>query len=164
MPISTALSNLIAFFIQLVMFLVIWLVYLALGTTTMVPSWHMFLLPLLILQLMMLSTGCGIIISALTTKYRDLAMLVSFGLQLWQYASPIAYGLTLVSNSGKAYLFSLYMLNPMTPILTTFRYAFFGTGYFDVGVYITSWITTIVILFVGLILFNRIERTFMDTI
>ena len=118
------------------------------------------MLPLLILQMMVLSVGCGIIISSVTTKYRDLAMLVGFGLQLWQYASPIAYGLQLVPEK---YL-RIYMLNPVTPIVTTFRYAVFGFGYFNLYYYCISWIISLLVFFIGLILFSRIERTFMDTI
>jgi len=164
MPISTALSNLISFAIQFIMFVVIWLIYLFSGTTTMRPCGYMLLIPILVIQMIVLSTGCGIIVSALTTKYKDLTMLVGFGLQLWQYASPIAYGLALISESGRELLFELYMLNPVTSIITTFRYAFFGVGYFDTSVYLTSWGITLFVFFVGLIMFNRIEKTFMDTI
>ncbi len=120
----------------------------------------MLLLPLLVLQMMLLAMGVGIIVSALTTKYRDLAMLITFGLQLWQYGTPIAYGLQLIPEK----YFALYMLNPMTPIVTTFRLALFGTGYFNLMYYVIGWIVTIALFTVGLVLFNRIERTFMDTI
>ena len=118
------------------------------------------MLPLLILQLLILSVGCGVIVSSVTTKYRDLAMLVGFGLQLWQYASPIAYGLELVPESIRG----IYLLNPVTPIITTFRWALFGSGYFSLTYYLISWGMTLLIFFIGLILFSRIERTFMDTI
>ena len=87
-------------------------------------------------------------------------MLVGFGLQLWHYACPIAYGLQLVP----AKWLGLYMLNPVTPIITTFRYAVFGFGYFNLTYYLISWGVSIVVFVVGLILFSRIERTFMDTI
>ena len=110
--------------------------------------------------MMILATGCGIIISAVTTKYRDMAMLVGFGLQLWLYACPIAYGLLLVPRR----FMTLFMLNPMTPVITTFRYSAFGFGYFDLSYYLLSWAISLAIFFVGLILFSRIERTFMDTI
>ena len=159
-PLSAMFSNLISFFIQLMMFVIIWLFYLVKGTTDMMVSRYLLLLPLLILQMMLLSTGVGIIVSALTTKYRDLAMLISFGLQLWQYASPIAYGLLLIPEK----YMTLYMLNPVTPIVTTFRYAFFGVGYFNWIHYLTGWLITIVLFLIGLILFNKVERTFMDTI
>lgn len=160
MPISTALSNLISFAIQFAMFLVIWAIYLIIGGTDIHLSIYVVLLPVLIIQLILLGMGFGIIISSLTTKYRDLAMLVSFGLQLWHYATPVAYGLALVPEK---YLW-IYMLNPVTSVITTFRYAFFGTGYFNIVYFLYSCIMTAVVLFIGLILFNRIERTFMDTV
>ena len=94
------------------------------------------------------------------TKYRDLAMLVGFGLQLWHYACPVAYGLQLVLQKWMDF----YMLNPVTPIITTFRYAVFGSGYFDLGYYLISWAISLLVFYIGLILFSRIERTFMDTI
>lgn len=159
-PISTSFSNLISLSIQLVMFMVIWLFFLIVGGTSISVTPMIALVPLCILQMIVLSVGFGIIISSLTTKYRDLAMLVGFGLQLWQYASPIAYGLNLVP---KEYLF-LYMLNPVTPIITTFRYAVFGFGYFNLLYYLISWGISFLVFFIGLVLFSRIERTFMDTV
>ena len=142
------------------MFVVVAIVAIDIGQASFCVSWHIMLLPLLIVQMVMLSTGVGITISALTTKYRDLAMLVSFGLELWKYASPVAYGLALIPTK----FFGIYMWNPVTTIITAMRYAFFGTGYFVWSDYILSWIVTTVIFLVGMILFNRIEKTFMDTI
>ena len=162
-PISTALSNLISFAIQLAMFIVFWLYFIIKGGTSIVITPMLLLIPLTVIQMIILSVGCGIIISSVTTKYRDLAMLVSFGLHLWQYASPIAYGLTLVSDKLPG-LTWLYMLNPVTPIVTTFRYAFFGFGYFNLTYYLVGWAVSLLVFFIGLILFSRIERTFMDTI
>ncbi len=159
-PISTALSGLIPFAIQFVMFAVIWLIYLIKGGTDIHVTLNLLFIPLIVLQLILLSTGFGIIISSLTTKYRDLAMLVGFGLQLWQYASPIAYGLGLIPEKYLA----IYMLNPVTPIITTFRYAVFGFGYFNLIYYLIGWIVSIGVFLIGLILFSRIERTFMDTV
>ncbi len=159
-PISTSLANLISFFIQIVLFVIIAGIYMVTGNAQIVPSWYLAMFPLLVIQLMMLSTGVGIIISALTTKYRDLAMLVGFGLQLWQYLSPIPYGLALIPEK----YMGLYMLNPVTPIITTMRYAFFGVGYFDLKYYLVSLVFTVAVFFIGLILFNKIERTFMDTV
>ena len=159
-PISTALAHLISFGIQVVMFCVIALIYSMLGLADIRVSWHILLAPVLVVQLVMLSTGIGIIISSLTTKYRDLAMLVGFGLHLWQYLTPIPYGLALIPQK----YMSLYMLNPVTPIVTTMRYAFFGTGYFDLGWYALSLAMTAVVFFIGMVMFNRIERTFMDTV
>lgn len=159
-PISTACSNLISFGIQLAMFLVFWAYYIIKGGTSLAVTPMLSFLPLVILQMMILSIGCGIIVSSVTTKYRDLAMLVSFGLQLWQYGSPIAYGLKLIPEKYMAF----YMLNPVSPIITTFRYSFFGIGYFDLTYYLLSWAISLVIFIIGVILFSRIERTFMDTI
>ena len=159
-PISTAISHLISFGIQFAMFLVFLVIYIIKGGTSITISPMLLLLIPTILEMMLLATGCGIIISSLTTKYRDLAMLVSFGLQLWHYASPIAYGLQLVPEK----YMGLFLLNPVTPIVTTFRYAMFGFGYFNLTYYLISWAMTLVFFLVGLILFSRIERTFMDTI
>ena len=159
-PIATALSQLISFGIQLALFLVIWAIILIKGETSIRVTPALLLLPLLFVHLMVLSIGCGIVISSLTTKYRDLAKLVGFGLQLWQYGSPIAYGLQLVPRKAMGW----YLLNPVAPIITSFRYAVFGFGYFDLKYYLISAFTSALIFLIGLILFSRIERTFMDTI
>lgn len=159
-PISTALSDLIPFFIQIVLFCIIALICTAAGIAQIRLTPYLLLLPVLVLQLMMLSTGVGIIISALTTKYRDLAMLVGFGLHLWQYLSPIPYGLALIPEK----YMSLYMLNPVTPVITTMRLAFFGSGYFHWGWYGLSLGVTVAVFFIGVVMFNRIEKTFMDTV
>ncbi len=159
-PISTSLSNLISYFIQFVLLLVMMLVACLNGKTDIHLTSAVLLLPLLVIHLIILAAGCGIIISSMTTKYRDLTLLVGFGLQLWQYASPIAYGLELVPTK----YIGLYMLNPISSIVAAFRYSLFGFGYFHVGYYLLSWGISMLLFFVGLILFNRIERTFMDTI
>lgn len=159
-PISAACSNLISFAIQFILFLGLMLYFVFRGGTSIHASPMLMLLPLLLLHLVVLAIGCGIIVSSVTTKYRDFAMLVGFGLQLWQYGSPIAYGLELIPSQYRA----LYMLNPVTPIITTFRYAVFGFGYFDWRYYLISWCVSLSIFFIGLVLFSRIERTFMDTI
>ena len=159
-PIATALSHLISFGIQFAMFLVIWAVFFIKGGTSIQVTPALALLPLLVIQLIVTAVGFGIIVASVTTKYRDLAMLVGFGLQLWHYACPVAYGLQLVPEQWM----SLYMLNPVTPIITTFRYAVFGFGYFDLAYYLISWAISLLVFFVGLVLFSRIERTFMDTI
>ena len=159
-PIATAFSNLISFGIQFAMFCCFLLYYLLKGESSITISPMLLMIPLLIIQMMILSTGFGIIISSVTTKYRDLAMLVTFGLQLWQYGSPIAYGLQLVPEKWMR----LYLLNPVAPIVTTFRYSMFGFGYFSLVDYLISWAVSLSVFFVGLIMFSRIERTFMDTI
>lgn len=159
-PIASAGSRLISFSIQFFLFLILWFYFYFKGGTDLRFGVLWLLLPLTILQLMVLSTGCGIIISSVTTKYRDLGMLVGFGLQLWQYATPIAYGLELIPKDS----LGLYLLNPVTPIITTFRYAVFGFGYFNLTYYLISWGFSLAVFFIGLILFSRIEKTFMDTI
>lgn len=159
-PIATACSRLISFGIQFAMLIAFWVYFLIQGGTSIRVTPWLILLPLLILQMMILSVGLGIIISSVTTKYRDLAMLVGFGLELWRYGCPIAYGLQLVPEK----YMGLYLLNPIAPILTTFRYAVFGFGYFNIVYYVISWAASIVFFIIGLVLFSRIERTFMDTI
>ena len=160
LPISTVLTNLISFAIQLAFFLIFWIVYWIQGASIN-PNLMLLMVPVLLLQSAMLALGVGIIISALTTKYRDLAMLVSFGVSLWMYATPVAYA---ASDLIPAKWMWLYQLNPMTPILETFRYAFFGSGSFNGLYYGISWAVTIVILFIGVLLFNKVEKTFMDTV
>ena len=165
-PIATSISNLIPFFINFVLFIVVWLIFLLTGTTSMSATWWMLLIPAIIFELMILSLGLGLTISAVTTKYRDLQMLVGFGLQLWQYASPIAYGLTMISASPKwGHLLMVYTcVNPLTPIVTTFRYAVFGFGFFNWIPYLISWGISFLLLFIGLMLFSKTEKNFMDTI
>lgn len=162
-PIASTLSQFVNFFIQFVMFTLIWIGCFIWGDFGMKLTPMLLLVPVCVLQLMLLGMGLGIIVSSLTTKYRDLMNLVGFGLILLQYATPVAYGLDLVSKT-KPVIFNLYMCNPVTPIITTFRYGFFGYGYFNLGFYGLSWLFTIAFLFLGLILFSKTERTFMDTI
>lgn len=159
LPISTVITHLISFSIQLITFLVFWIGYVLTGNVVC-PNWSLLLLPLLLLQMAMLSLGFGIIISALTTKYRDLAMLVGFGVQLWMYATPVAYSSSLIPERW----IGLYMLNPMTPIIEMFRYGFLGAGTVNVQYYLLSWGVTILILVFGILLFNMVEKTFMDTV
>ena len=164
MPVSTVLSKLIDFAIQYAFLLVFLAIFLLTGAS-IAPNWYVLLTPVLLAQLAMLSLGCGIIISAATTKYRDLRMLVSFGVQLWMYASPVAYDMFSMgafAPGGKYY--TLYMLNPVTPIVNLFRYAYLGIGQIDWLHYGISWATTLVLLFVGIVLFSRVEKTFMDTV
>lgn len=165
-PIAASLSNLIPFIINFVLFIIVWLVFLLTGTTSMQATLWLLLIPVVVLELIVLSIGLGMIISAVTTKYRDLQMLVGFGLQLWQYASPVAYGLTLISSSEKwgGLLWLYTRLNPLTPIVTTFRLSVFGFGYFDLVTYLISWGISIFVFFVGLMLFSKTEKNFMDTI
>ena len=164
MPISTVMSNLISLVIQFT-FMVIFLVYYVITDQGCHPNLYILMTPLIVLQLALLSLGCGVIISALTTKYRDLAMLVTFGTQLWMYASPIAYdmgSMAVFAPGGKYH--TLFMINPITPIVNLFRYAFLGLGEMEWIFYGISWIITLVVLFIGIILFSKVEKTFMDTV
>lgn len=157
-PISTVLTNLISFSIQFVMFLIFLGIYWARGEVQ--PNLYALMLPLLLIHMAMLSLGVGIIISSLTTKYRDLKMLVGFGVSLWMYGTPVAYDIGIIP----AKYMGLYQLNPMTPIISTFRTAFLGLGRFNMLYYLISWAVTILVLFLGIILFSRVEKTFMDTV
>ena len=159
MPISTVISQMISFFIQFAFFLGFLFYYLIKGTGIAPNSWMLFT-PVLLIHMALLSMSCGIIISAMTTKYRDLAMLVSFGVQLWMYATPIAYDYTRIIQK---YLW-VYMLNPMSPIVMVFRYAFLGIGYINWHYYYISVGVTLVLLLLGVGLFNRVEKNFMDTV
>ena len=159
MPISTVLSQLISFAIQMLFFLCFWVYYLVVPSGVQ-PNAYMLMFPLLVLQLAMLGLGCGIVISACTTKYRDLAMLVGFGVQLWMYGTPVAYDIAIIPEKWM----NLYMCNPVTPVVMTMRYAFLGEGSFDLKYYLLGWVTTLLLLFFGVVLFSRVEKTFMDTV
>ena len=164
MPISTVLSELISLAIQY-SFMLIFLVCYVVTAQGVQPNWWVLMTPLIVLQLAMLSLGCGIIISALTTKYRDLAIAVGFGVQLWMYGSPIAYDMfrfTAFAPGGKWH--TLYMCNPVSPIVNLFRYGYLGTGMMEWNYYLLGWGTTLVFLFLGIVLFSRVEKTFMDTV
>ena len=158
MPISTVLTNLIALSIQFLMFLCFLIYFWIKGEVH--PNLYVLLVPVLVLQMAMLSLGSGIIISALTTKYRDLQMLVGFGVQLWMYGTPVAYDIRIIPQQ----YMGLYMLNPMTPVINTFRTALLGIGGFQLRYYLSGWALTIIILFAGIVLFNHVEKTFMDTV
>ena len=163
LPVSTVLTNLISLAIQFAFFLVAWVIFLFIPGYEMHPGWEIVLLPLLLAEMALLSLGCGIIISALTTKYRDLAMLVSFGVQLWMYATPVAYSAAMFKDGPWDFL---YWCNPMCPVIETIRFSFLGpaAAQFRPGMWGISWITTFVILFIGVLLFSRVEKTFMDTV
>lgn len=163
MPISTVLSKLIDFAIQY-SFLILFTIYFAV-TKQIHPNWYVLMTPLLLVQLAMLSLGVGVIISAATTKYRDLRMLVSFGVQLWMYGTPVAYDMfSMPAFAPGSRFYNLYMCNPVTPIVNIFRYGYLGIGEIDWFWYGISWITTLIVLFIGVVLFSRVEKTFMDTV
>ncbi len=164
MPISTAISQYITFAIQFAFMLIFLIYYLAVGQRVH-PNLYILMLPVLLIQTAVLGTGLGIMISSLTTKYRDLSMAVGFFVSLWQYSSPIAYDMfRRRSLFEKHPVYYVYMLNPVTPIINVFRYAFIGTGEIDWLYYGISVFTTIVVAVVGIRMFSRVERTFMDTV
>lgn len=158
-PIATVITGMLDFLIQLVLLIIILVGYSVSGVTI---NWNWWILatPLLMLQIAVLGLGFGIIVSSLTTKYRDLSILVTFGVQLWMYASPVVYPLSQIPERFQ----SVYMLNPVAPIITIFRYAFLGVGEVPLASWGISWIVTIAIFVVGALMFNRIEKTFMDTV
>lgn len=160
MPITIALSKLTSFVVQFALFLAIYVICIINGSAVVHLSWNVILFPLLLFQTMMLGMSFGAIISSLTVKYRDLSMLLGFFMQVWRYGSPFAYGLMLIPAGWQ----SLYMLNPLTPIVTTMRYIIFGTGYFNWFFYLLSWAVIIALSLVGLVVFNKTERNFIDTV
>ncbi len=159
MPISSAISNLISFGIQIFMFLCFWLYYL-ITTDAVHPNAYLCLSPILVFEMAALALGCGTIISALTTKYRDLSHLVSFGVSLWMYGTPIAYTINIVPEKWS----TLIRLNPMTPIVEMLRYGFFGSGDCPLEFWLLSLVTTAIILFLGMLMFSKVEKSFVDTV
>ena len=164
MPISTVFSEMINFFVQFALFLIFVAFYALQPEPVVHPNWRLILLtPVMLLQLGMLGLGFGIIVSALTTRYRDLAMLVSFGVQLWMYATPVTYPASMIAQNYPQ-LMGVYMINPMASVVELFREAYLGAGSFDIRYYLLSVGVTLVLLFGGLVLFSRTEKTFMDTV
>lgn len=158
-PVSVLISNLISFGIQFFFFLC-FLAYFALQDAPVDPNRWILFTPVLLLLMAGLGLGFGIIVSALTTKYRDLTQLVKFGVGLLMYATPVIYPLSTIPDEYR----TLILLNPLTPLLETFRYAFLGAGTIDTGHLTYSAVCTVVVVLVGIVIFNRIERTFMDTV
>ena len=165
MPISTIMSQLIAFGIQFVFMILFWCYFLI--TKQLEPNIYILMTPVILLQLGLLGLSIGVIIASVTTKYRDLVMLVGFGTQLWSYASGVAYDMFKYTDgilSPDGWFYKLFMLNPVTPAINLFRYGYLGCGSVDWMYYGISWITTALVLVLAFVLFGRIERTFMDTV
>lgn len=159
-PISNVLSSVVQFGIQMILVLAFLVYYVAKGAVH--PNWLAWLLiPVVLLNLGIMGLGCGIIISSLTTKYRDLSILVSFGVQLWMYATPIVYPISQIDNE----LFrTILMINPATAPIELFRYALLGQGTISIPSLIFSWVFTIAVAVFGIMVFNKVEKTFMDTV
>lgn len=159
-PIATVLTFAIDFCIQFMMMIVMMFGYHFFAGVNFAINKYVLLTPLILLELGIFGMSLGILISSLTTKYRDLTVLVGFGLNIWMYATPIIYSTTLVPEK----LMNLFMLNPITPSILIFKYAFFGIGEIPYYSWVISWIVTFTFLLVGVVLFNKVERNFLDTI
>ncbi len=159
-PLSTVLSNIVKFLIQFFL-LIVAMAWFGIKTGHFYISFTWLLIPLLVLMMALMGLGVGIIISSLTTKYRDFTVLIGFAVQLLMYATPIAYPLSFIKGKWFA---PFLEYNPLTPITEAFRYALFGKGSFDAMHLLYSGIFILIALFLGVIIFNRVERNFMDTV
>ena len=157
-PLAIISSNLLKFAIQLALFLTFWGYFLAQGAIE--PQLTALLFPALIVLMAMISLGLGLIFSAMTTKYRDLRFLLTFGIQLFMYATPVIYP---VSTIPEKYAW-IIRSNPITPLIETFRHGFLGAGHFSWTVLGYSAAFATIILMIGTIIFNKVEATFMDTV
>lgn len=159
-PVATVISAGVNFCVQMLMFLAVWLYYIVQGAVQ--PNWSG--LPLLAIVLLVMggmALGCGIIVSSLTTKYRDLAIAVSFGVSLWMYATPVVYPL---STAGEGLMRSVLLINPVTQMMELFRFVLLGQGVILAAGIVWSLVFTVLVLLVGVMLFNKVEKTFMDTV
>lgn len=159
MPFSIVVSNLVKFGVQMILFFLL-VIYYKVTEGNIQMNECALLFPLLILEMALLGLGLGMIVSALTTKYRDLTFLITFGVQLLMYATTVAYPL---SSAPKKY-YSFIAYNPMTAIIETFRYGFLGQGSFSLFSLILSFVFTVIVATIGIIIFNKVERGFVDTV
>lgn len=159
MPLSLVISNLVKFSVQLLLFLMIMAWY-AVTENNVHPNAYILLFPLIVVLMAMMGLGIGLIVTAMTIKYRDLAFLVAFGVQLLMYATPVIYPLSYVPEKYKPIL----ALNPLSSLIETFRHGFIGTGSFYAGGFFYSIVTAILLFVIGLIVFNKVEKNFVDTV
>ncbi len=165
-PVANVISNLLRFGIQLSLFLIVYLIYSIIGCPAHV-NMYVLLFPLLVVMMAGLALGFGIIISSLTTKYRDLQILFSFIVHLWMYATPIVYPLSLVKGKMVAgmNMYNIMRLNPVTPVIETFKYGFLGAGEFiGWGWMAYSFFFMVALIGVGIVVFNKTQKSFMDTV
>jgi len=162
MPLSIILSNLVRFGIQLLLFMMLMAYYYFTGSHLQI-TWGILLFPFIIALMALLGLGSGMIISAMTAKYRDLAFLVTFGVQLLMYATTVIYPLSTALKNYPSYSW-LIAYNPMTPIIETFRYGFLGEGTFSWSSLSYATGITLVLFTLGIIIFNKVERNFIDTV
>lgn len=158
-PLSHVISGFINFLMQFVSLLVFFFIYKFTGTELHIAP-RMLLLPLIMLQTILLSLAVGLVLSCLCYKYRDFVFIINLGMQLWMYLTPIVYSM---SNTG-GWMHTILLLNPMTPIIHNFRYALLGRGGLMIGSWILSLGMTGILLFAGVVLFNKVARTFVDTV
>jgi lipopolysaccharide transport system permease protein len=158
-PIATVIVNFLQFFIQFFLFIGFYIYFIAKGVAVL-PNFWILGLPIILVQMALLSFGLGILLSSLTTKYKDLAFAMGFLMQLWMYGTPIVYPLSEVPG----WILPYYVLNPMVSVVESFRYMFFGVSAINVYHISISWVITLIFLVLGIIFFSRIEKTFMDTV
>lgn len=161
-PLSNVLSNLLRFGIQFALFLVVYAIY----QIWIIPgeihtNWYVLLLPLLVIMMAGLALGFGILFSSMTTKYRDMTLLLGYFVSLWMYATPVIYPLSTITNPKLHFIMSL---NPLTGIVEAFKYGMLGAGEFSWGMLAYSFAFMVVLLALGVVIFNRVQRTFMDTV
>ncbi len=161
-PLSIVVSNLIRFGVQMALFILMMVIYWAKGASFH-PNAYLLLFPFLLVLMAMLGLGLGMVISAMTTKYRDLTFLITFGIQLMMYMTTVIYPLSTVKQKYPHYQW-LVEYNPMTSIIEAFRYGFLGQGTFTMLSLAITTIITIVVMLLGIIVFNRVERNFIDTV
>lgn len=159
-PLSVVISSMIRFAIQLLLFLVIFFFYLSKGNLPVHPNYYIFLFPLLVIIMAFLGLGIGLLVSSMTIRYRDLSNLVGFGIQLLLYLSPVIFPPSIWPEKVRWVVF----VNPMTGIIETFRYGFLGTGTFHLSSLLYSIAVTAILLFIGIIIFNKVEKNFIDTV
>lgn len=158
-PVSIVIINLVKFGIQALLFIGFYIYFIARGSPVR-PTLLILLVPVLTLQMAVLSLGFGILVSSLTTKYRDLTFVMTFAVQLWMYASSVVIPASSIPSKYLPY----YMLNPMASVIEAFRLACLGQGVVNITYMIISWAITLIILLCGILIFNRIEKSFMDTV
>ena len=158
-PVSVVVTSMLRYFIQFAIFIVTYFIFMYRGYD-LNPNWMVLLTPLLLLYMAIMSLGFGIWISSVTTKYRDLRFALPFFVQLWMYATPVVYPLSLIPENYKPFL----LINPIVPVMEIFRKAYLGAGTIDMNSILISMGITFFILLSGIVVFNRIERTFMDTV
>ena len=161
-PISTVISNLLRFSIQFGLFLAVYAIY----QIWIIPgqihtNWYALLLPLLVMMLAGLALGFGILFSSMTTKYRDMTLLLDYFVRLWMYATPVIYPLSTITNEKLRFVMSL---NPLTGIVEAFKYGMLGEGQFSWTMLGYSFAFMVMLLAIGIVIFNRVQRTFMDTV